>query len=71
VWVDIGTVARVPLKFDTFQKKGKWQKICLFVIFLSFERDTENLRGTIVENVKKVKNRPTLVYNPSFGILQH
>jgi hypothetical protein len=30
-------------------------------IFLTFERDTTNYRGTLVENVKKVKNQPTLL----------
>jgi hypothetical protein len=31
-----------------------------FLIFLTFGRDTTNYRGTLVENVKKVKNQPTL-----------
>jgi hypothetical protein len=34
-----------------------------FVIFLTFERDTTILRGTLVENVKNVKNQPTLLYS--------
>jgi hypothetical protein len=33
----------------------------IYFIFLAFERDTTNYRGTVVENVKKVKNQPTLV----------
>jgi hypothetical protein len=39
------------------------KKICL-VSFLTFEMDTGTtiLRGTLVENVKKVKNQPTLLY---------
>jgi hypothetical protein len=34
----------------------------LFAIFGTFGRYITNLRGTFVENVKKVKNQPTLVY---------
>jgi hypothetical protein len=33
-------------------------KQIFFVIFLSFERDTTTLRGTLVENVKKSKINP-------------
>jgi hypothetical protein len=32
-----------------------------FFIFLTFGRDTTNYRGTLVENVKKVKIQPTLL----------
>jgi hypothetical protein len=31
---------------------------------LIFERDTTNYSGTLVENVKKVKNQPNLIYSP-------
>jgi hypothetical protein len=34
-----------------------------FAIFGFFGRYVTNLRGTFVENVKKVKNQPTLVYS--------
>jgi hypothetical protein len=34
-----------------------------FCNLLNFERDTTNLRGTLVENVNKVKNKPTLMHN--------
>jgi hypothetical protein len=33
-----------------------------FVIFGTFGRYVTNLRGTFVENVKKVQNQPTLIY---------
>jgi hypothetical protein len=32
-------------------------------IFVTFGRYITNLRGTFVENVKKVENQPTLVYS--------
>jgi hypothetical protein len=34
----------------------------IFFIFLPFERDSANYKGTLVENVKKGKNQPTLLY---------
>jgi hypothetical protein len=34
-----------------------------FAIFGTFRRYITKLRGTFVENVKKVENQPTLVYN--------
>jgi hypothetical protein len=37
-------------------------KFC-FAIFHTFGRYVTNLRGTFVENVKKVKNQPTLLYS--------
>jgi hypothetical protein len=36
-------------------------KIC-FAIFGTFGRYITNLRGTFVENVKKVENQPTLMH---------
>jgi hypothetical protein len=33
-----------------------------FAIFGTFGRYITNLRGTFVENVKKVENQPTLLY---------
>jgi hypothetical protein len=41
----------------------KWSlgKKKFFFIFLTFGRDTTNYRGTLVENVKKVKHKPTLL----------
>jgi hypothetical protein len=38
-------------------------KLNFFCIFLAFERITTNYRGTLVENVKKVINQPTLLYS--------
>jgi hypothetical protein len=35
-----------------------------FAIFGTFGRCVTNLRGTFVENVKKVKNQPTLMCIP-------
>jgi hypothetical protein len=34
-------------------------------IFLTFEKDTTIYRGTLVENVKKVKIQPTLLGRPA------
>jgi hypothetical protein len=36
-----------------------------FAIFDTFGRYITNLRGTFVENVKKVENQPTLLYSAS------
>jgi hypothetical protein len=36
-----------------------------FFTFFTFEKDTTNYRGTLVENVKKVKNQPTLLFSSS------
>jgi hypothetical protein len=49
---------------------GHWvpNKI-FFAVFCTFGRYVTNLRGTFVENVKKVQNQPTLLYSvhcPSF-----
>jgi hypothetical protein len=41
-------------------KRSLGQKFFL-VIFLTFERDKTILGGTLVENVKQVKNQPTLL----------
>jgi hypothetical protein len=38
-------------------------KIFFVAIFGTFGRYITNLRGTFVENVKKVKNQPTLLYS--------
>jgi hypothetical protein len=38
-------------------------------LFGTFGRYVTNLRGTFVENVKKVKNQPTLVHTHITGIL--
>jgi hypothetical protein len=40
---------------------GNWVKTKFFFIFPIFGRDTTNYRDTLVENVKKVKNQPTLL----------
>jgi hypothetical protein len=45
---------------------GHWVKTNFFRIFLTFERYTTNYRGTLVENVKKSKNQPTLLYSILF-----
>jgi hypothetical protein len=38
-----------------------------FAIFGTFGRYITNLRGTFVENVKKVDNQPTLLHSPVGG----
>jgi hypothetical protein len=44
-------------------KRSLGQNIFVVVaIFGTFGRYVTNLRGTFVENVKKVKNQPTLLY---------
>jgi hypothetical protein len=42
-----------------------------FFIFLTFERDTTNYRGTLVESVKKIQQstHPTVQYIQSYIIL--
>jgi hypothetical protein len=35
----------------------------LFAIFGTFGTYVTNIKGTFVENVKKVQNQPTLLYN--------
>jgi hypothetical protein len=43
-----------------------WSNKLVFAIFRTFGRYVTNLRGTFVENVKKVQNQPTLVYSMCF-----
>jgi hypothetical protein len=43
-------------------KRSLGQQI-FFAIFGTFGRYVTNLRGTFVENVKKVQNQPTLLYS--------
>jgi hypothetical protein len=38
----------------------------VFCSFSVLERDTTNLRDTLVKNVKKVENKPTLLYSVFF-----
>jgi hypothetical protein len=40
----------------------------LFAIFGTFGRYVTNLRGTFVENVKKVQNQPTLIHSTPYRI---
>jgi hypothetical protein len=47
-------------------KRSLGQKF-LFVIFGTFGRYVTNLRGTFVENVKKVQNQPTLLCNRHYS----
>jgi hypothetical protein len=47
-WVDIGTTPE--LCCIPFKRRENGKKI---VIFVTFERDTPNLRGTLVKNEKK------------------
>jgi hypothetical protein len=42
-----------------------------FAIFGTFGRYITNLRGTFVENVKKVENQPTLLYIQHITIFQY
>jgi hypothetical protein len=51
-------------------KRSLGQKI-FFAIFGTFGRYITNLRGTFVENVKKVKNQPTLAYSTGNDNLTH
>jgi hypothetical protein len=44
-------------------KRSLGKKKFFFAIFGTFVRYITNLRGTFVENVKKVKNQPTLMYS--------
>jgi hypothetical protein len=46
---------------------GHWVKTKKNFIFLTFGRDTTNYMGTLVENVRKVKIQPTLLYSSSFA----
>jgi hypothetical protein len=39
-------------------------------IFLAFEMDTKNYRGTLVENGKKVENQPTLLQSQNHIIIK-
>jgi hypothetical protein len=39
-----------------------------FFLFLTFERDLTNYRDTLIENVKKFKNLPTLLFNHTEGM---
>jgi hypothetical protein len=40
----------------------------IFSIFCTFGRYVTNLRGTFVENVKKVQNQPTLLHSINSSI---
>jgi hypothetical protein len=42
-------------------------KKLFFAIFGTFGRYITNLRGTFVENVKKVENQPTLLYSTVYS----
>jgi hypothetical protein len=46
-------------------KRSLGQNKNVFHIPYTFGRDTTNYRGTLVENVKKVKIQPTLLYSTS------
>jgi hypothetical protein len=49
-------------KFMTNDEEITGSKKFLKTIFGTFGRYVTNLRGTFVENVKKVKNQPTLLF---------
>jgi hypothetical protein len=42
--------------------RGQWTEILFFAIFRTFAMDTTLLRLIFIQNVKKGKNQPTLVY---------
>jgi hypothetical protein len=42
-------------------KPSQWQNTS-FAVFGAFRMYVTNLRGTFMENVKKVQNQPTLLY---------
>jgi hypothetical protein len=44
-------------------KRSLGQKKIFVAIFGTFGRYVTNLKGTFVENVKKVENQPTLMYS--------
>jgi hypothetical protein len=47
-------------------KRSLGQNFVVVAIFGIFERHVTNLKGTFVENVKKVQNQPTLQYITRF-----
>jgi hypothetical protein len=66
-------IVHVPKRRDQWSR-GHWVKQIFFAIFGTFGRYVTNLRGTFVENVKKVQNQPTLVctiYQPMYCIRQN
>jgi hypothetical protein len=50
-------------KVVTNDEEVTGSKNLFFAIFGTFGRYVTNLRGTFVENVKKVQNQPTLLHN--------
>jgi hypothetical protein len=45
--------------------RGQWTEILFFAIFRTFAMDTTLLRLIFIQNVKKGKNQPTLLYSTS------
>jgi hypothetical protein len=50
-------------------KRSLGQKKFFFAIFGTSGRNVTNVRGTFVENVKKVKNQPTLLRSPKYTVI--